>query len=375
MTAPAMTVCVAVTVAIAQRPVVVSTPAKHRVELVTTDAVRLVFLEHDGPYWAAGAKFADVRDYMSLHDQSGPMFMLYQRSTHRIKPRAPTSLIGFIARGLHAPTDPFQAKAIPARQVLRLTVEGKAALPRRTLRTIDGWAADNRHATSGEVLEIYHLAPGAAGGIERTEFQLPLAALPIEPPNDGRNVDNQAPDPGSPSIGHARPTATEPVVSPTPSISVDLRSEAKLREGQAIDSIPAMVRAARFDRVAALVLPDVHGIDRDEQIWIGQVIFRIKAAGRGIERKYPKTDGATTALAEALLERYRMLFKTRPVDPLIAATTASAEGTGPRATERRAIMRQLDALLSRIAFGAAGPDKVVEAVIDHLERARRVLEK
>lgn len=369
MTAPVMAVCFAMTVAIAQRPAAVSTPVEHRIELVTTGAVRLVFLEHDGPYWAAGAKFADVREYMSLHDQSGSMFMLYHRSTRG----KPLSLIGFIAKRHHIPEPPFRAKTLAARRVLRLTVEGKAASPRRLLRTIDLWAADNGHSPSGEILEIYHLAPGAARRIERTEFQLPLAPLPIESPHDGEKLDDQAPEPESPSISHARPTATEPVVSPTPSISVDLRPEAEPPKDRVIDSIPALVRAARYDRVAALVLPDARGIDRDEQIWIGQVIFRIKAAGRGLDRKYPKTDGVTTALAEALLKRYHILFKARPADLLSGATTPSADRTGHHAKERRAIMRQLDALLSRIAFAAA-PDTVADEIAHHLERARRVLE-
>ncbi|MCH7592071.1 MAG: hypothetical protein IH989_04735 [Planctomycetes bacterium] len=371
MTAPALAVCVAVTVTIAQRPTVVSAPAEHPVELVTTRAVRLVFLEHDGPYWAAGAKFADVRDYMSLHDQSGSMFMLYPRSTRGL-PRTPVSLIGFIAERHHIPRPPFRAKTLAARRVVRLMVEGKAASPRRPLRTIDRWAAENGHSPSGEVLEIYHLAPDAARRIERTEFQLFLTVLPIESPSDTGKLDDQAPEPESPSVVHRRPAATKPVVPPTPSISVELRSEAKAREGRVIDSIPALVRAARYDRVAALVLPDARGIDRDEQIWIGQVIFRIKAAGRGLDRKYPKSDGATTALAEALAERYRKLFQARPADLLIGATAASAQSASPRGTERRAIMRQLDALLSRIAFAAA-PDTVADEVAEHLERARRVL--
>lgn len=372
MTAPALAVCVAVTVAIAQRPAVVSPPAELRVELVTTHAVRLVFLEHDGPYWAAGAKFADVRDYMSVHDQSGPMFMLYQRSTRGL-PRMPASLIGFIAKRHHIPKPPFRAKTLAARRVVRLMVEGRAASPRRPLRTIDRWAADNGHSPSGEVLEIYHFAPGAARRIERTEFQLLLTVLPSEAPHDGRKLDDQASEPESLFVARARPTTTKPAPPPTPSISVDLRSEAKPREGRVINSIPLLVREARYDRVAALVLPHARGIDRNEQVWIGQVIFRIKAAGRGLDRKYPKTDGATTALAEALLERYRTLFKARPADLLVGATTASAQDASPRAAERRAIMRQLDALLSRIAFAAA-PDTVADEVAHHLERARRVLE-
>lgn len=371
--ASALTVCIAVTVAIAQPRAVESNEARHRVELVTTDAMRLVFLEHDGPNWAAGAKFARVREYMILHNQPGPMFVLYHRFMPGIKLRKKVSLIGFVAKNAHVPSDPFQVKAIPARQVLRLTVEGKAASPRRLFGKIDGWAVENGHATSDEVLEIYHLAPGAAGRIERTEFQLPLATLRVEAGSTKSKLDDQASDREAPAIDHARPATTKTAPASAPAISVEATTEGEPPDDPMTDSIPALVRAERFDRVAALLLPDLHHIDRDEQVWIGQVIFRIKAAGRGMERKYPKTDDATTALAEALLERYLTVFKARPADPLIVATAASTQGTGPGKAERRAIMRELDGLLGRIAFGTAEPEKVANEVAEHLERARRVL--
>ena len=363
-----MTVFLALTAPPAQVIDAQTLPAPTRIELESTSEQRVIFLEHEGPYWAAGKKFSEVREYMQLHREPGPVFMRYFRPVTNRKPGERSSLIGFFTKDATIAQAPFKARTIAPRYVARLIVEGHASSPQHLLKRMDRWVTDNDRATSSEVMEIYHLAPGDRGSIERTEFRLPLVVNPTHPPPSipvQPRVTERRPD-------RIRTLPTAPIEKtqpPVPAIQIERFPE------DTADSIPALVRAGRFDRVAELMLPQRDAMDPSDQVWIGKVFYRIKAAGKGLAQTNTNASSTTRLLAESLLKRYLTVFKDSAANPLLGGSPPSSPEDGPRAIEKRKLMRRLDSLLSRIAYGTAASETVETEVVDVLGRSRELLAK
>ena len=162
-------------------------------------------------------------------------------------------------------------------------------------------------------------------------------------------------------------------VSPTvPDDSIG--RESSLQPAEEVESITVALAAGNFVRVAELILPDKTLVDFDEQVWLGRVLLRIKAAATGIERKHPGDGKSLVDLAAALLLRYRSMFATTQEDLVASVMTTGVADTNGPGGEQRAIMRELDTLLGRIAFGAVGPQAALQEIVAVLVRLNTALE-
>ena len=316
--------------------------------------------------------------------------MRYHRRTadERAVPR--TSQIGFMASGKHEPVSPFNAESIEGRRVARLFAAGKTPSPWRSLRLLDAWAADNHYEHGAEVMEVYHLGPRVDGDIERTEIHVPIHRQPElaiaadlakpAPPSERTNPETEPDDAkadgsavGGTNTTPVSKTAKSMFVSPTvPDDSIG--RESSLQPAEEVESITVALAAGNFVRVAELILPDKTLVDFDEQVWLGRVLLRIKAAATGIERKHPGDGKSLVDLAAALLLRYRSMFATTQEDLVASVMTTGVADTNGPGGEQRAIMRELDTLLGRIAFGAVGPQAALQEIVAVLVRLNTALE-
>jgi len=111
-------------------------------------------------------------------------------------------------------------------------------------------------------------------------------------------------------------------------------------------------------------MPDDRPVPRAHQLWLGQVVFRIGAAAKGIARVYPGQETEVAAFSEAISRRYKKASVEFAMDPLRHAVVRVDSRNDPDAAVKNAIMHDLDSLLARI--GQRSMDS--EAVLVELKR-------
>jgi hypothetical protein len=100
----------------------------------------------------------------------------------------------------------------------------------------------------------------------------------------------------------------------------------------------------------------------EERTWFGQILIRLRALARGIQRTDRDRGEAMAELAVALSERVDRVFGTRSmsaIDIAVVRTGSSANGLSVR---RQAILRGLDVLLGSFSSGRVGVDGVQPAL-------------
>ena len=363
----------------------------------STEAVRVAYLEHVGPYWAVGPLFRRVGRYMLEHDQSGLMFARYLNALADIPADAQRSEIGFVIQGDLLPEPPFKECRWNPGQVASMVVDRPSASTRRYHAKILAWLKANGHEPAGPITELYHspsfMRPDA--GNQRMEIQI-LLGTPMPPGDEGPTPETLQSETAPPVAGPSlqRPVPREPPVVPAkPDIATDRPGDpATARDIQRTPadkapeppaaggkempsiakarppSIEDLVAGSQFDRVARLLMPEDSAIPEDRQTWLGQMVFLIGAAAKGVERKQPGEAEPVTALAEAIQSRYLEVsaqYEFRPIDQVVIRFDPSGD---PLAAAKQAIMHELSSLLAEVSHQSVDAESA-------LARLGRVLQK
>lgn len=360
-----------------------------------TDPVPVVFLRHVGPYWTVGPVLARVADYMRAHHQSGPMFVKYLHDSGRPAAWSRRSEVGFVVTGDLHPEPPFERSGRGSEWVAYMTVEGQAATPRQHHEAIRAWMREHGYEAVGPVIEFYHAAPqGNASGTRRTEIQIPFrfeesvtsaeihapAAVAPSPPVPGRPAEGPSPPTLSPSDAPERKRIVAPSIdvditelAPKSETSADEPKPPPQRDTNAPDPLATLVAAGRYDQVAERLIPDRLAMPATLRVWIGQVVYRIGAAAKGVERMYPGQGEVAIALADAIEQRYEEVSAAFKLDPLGEALVRIGALSAPHTREAHAIMLDLDTLLGLIAVRGVDAATVVDGLTDTIERAADLL--
>lgn len=381
-----------------------SSPAARTFDLPVVDvkeapASTVVYLEQVGAYWRLGPAFARVADYMQAHGQTGPAHPMYARFCgHPLKATSAACVteVGFVAnpeRKDH-PDDapeaeaPFKTARRRPQLVASIVVEGPVMSTLRYYTPLLAWIDAHGYVPVGPITEVYLSGIGAnTRGQRQTEIQVSISPRggPPQPKSTAGaelNLDHRPPlvptvplTPVDPKEAQApdrmaREVATSTV--PAPTVTPTVESE-PVQPVQLVQPVHKLVAQGRWDRVAEQLMPDGFVVLTSQQVWFGQVVFRLGALDRGIRYLYPDQEHAVVAFVQAVTERYDTVSKTFTLDPL-AQTVVSIDPQGdPTALKQRALLRKLDALLGRVAVKAVGPEDALEAVTDIVQRVQNLV--
>jgi effector-binding domain-containing protein len=354
-----------------------------------TEPVEVVYLEHDGPYWSLGLRFAQLRKYILEHNQAGPMFARFLEEPTGAASGTVQSEIGFIITGDHDPAPPFK-KAKREAELVAYMVVGSSVKPARCYTMMREWIESNGHAALGPVTEVYPpLQPGMVRE-QRTEIQMAIrpptaavdeagsAAQAVTPKPDGPMTLPQETEDTVMEVAERQPaepvaTAEAPLAKPGPEEVEKVEQEtpeAKPAKPAPPVSVQELIAARQFERVAEQLLPGPDGIPQRLQLWLGQLVFRIGAAAKGIERMYPSEGREVIELADAITRRYKSVSVGFELDPLAQAVVRVDWSDDRQETEEQAVMQAMDALLGRIALKSVDLEETMAQLSDVVQRAQ-----
>jgi hypothetical protein len=354
-----------------------------------TEPVEVAYLEHDGPYWSLGPRFAQLRDYILEHNQAGPMFARFLEEPTGAAPGTVRSEIGFIITGDHDPTPPFK-KAKREAELVAYIVVGSSVKPARCYTMMREWIESHGHAALGPVTEWYPpLQQGKVRG-QHTEIQMALrpataavdeaqsTAQTATPEPDQQTTVPQKTEDSVTEVAEPQPAdpvaaAEAPMAKPEPEEAEKVEQEAPEAEPAKAEppvSVKDLVAARQFERVAEQFLPSPDAIPQRLQLWLGQLVFRIGAAGKGIERMYPNEDREVIEFADAITRRYKSVSVGFELDPLAQAVVTVDWSEGRHGAEEQAVMRTMDALLGRIALKSVDLEEAMAQLSDVVQRAQ-----
>lgn len=386
-------------------------PAEGAVAVKRTDPVQLVFVEHRGPYWGVGPALARVREYMVKHVQIGPMFVRYLDDPLGAGQGPLRAQVGFVAKDSHRPEPPFKSIQRGRELVAYMVVEGRSSAPRRDYPVVREWIQAHGYVAAGPVTEIYETAPpDRRAGPQRTEIQVTLRAVhPGEtrgarsivaaPPVPSPVVLRQTTTPGASQgeIGrmlvHADTTTPRSDVATGPNVEAKPGAITGIRPGESTDTVVAeasklsidageagrtepvgkLMAAGQFDRIARQLMPDGRDIHGSHQLWLGQLVFRIGAVAKGIQQVYPGEEQVAGMMADAVTRRYKKTSAAFQADPLDHAVVRVDVRTDPLANQKRAIMRDVDTLLGRIALRSVGAEAATQELAEILQRVQDLM--
>jgi hypothetical protein len=242
--------------------------------------------------------------------------------------------IGFFTEGEWLVEPPFKRDRLEALQVASAEVPGPSGTTTRYLPEIRSWISAEGHAMMGPVFEIY---PSAAKRGKSSDLRVEIQ-IPVRPRSSASVA----------STGHTDREANAPDSADLP-----------------IEAIDALVEAQRFGRIAEQLMPPGTPMRTADQVWLGQVLFRISAIAKGVQPADSDPAKAIASMAEAMLTQYRQVSRKSGADPLADAIVRVDPNTDPLAARKRTIMRALDGLLGRVATKAADAPAAL-AEVTHL---------
>jgi hypothetical protein len=252
-----------------------------------------------------------------------------------------------------------------------MTVDATAS-PGRSYAVLHAWIDSQGYSAIGPITEIYGpLEPGKVRR-QQTEIQMPIRSAEADAPGgelqeakvEPESAAGLEPSDRSESPGILAETGDSVDVPETSaghadaqSPPADRRQEALPRAEETVEvkrapvlPVRDLIAASEFERLAEQLLPAPEAIPQESRLWLGQLVFRISAAAKGIRHTHPDEGKDMVELGETIARRYKTVSAVFQFDPLAqAVVTVEAHGD-PHAAKRGTIMRDMDALLGRIAL-------------------------
>ncbi len=397
--------------------------AEVTVRIQRTEPSVVVYVEQMGPYWTVRARLSEVVAYRRSHGLTGAVYVRYGSSPTGRHAGAIRSEIGFVAHSTFKPDPPFQQANRDAEWVASMPMERSGAIAPRHYRKLLHWVKANGYRPLGPMIEWY--PNGFGKSAEGRMNDLVSLRVPIEPPvswpvseqairNDQESVEetaNTAVAPtssvpfsstvsasanrervassGPPPVPHASEkaqtvdttldtienrddVATKPHdVQPIPPSHTKPLSVSFVDNGTA--SMAALLEAGHVEAIVQRLMPTDQAIAPDLDLWLGQIVFRVSAAGKGLARTYPEDKGHVSSLAKAIKERYRKASTEQSGRVLSQVIVRVPRGGSRSATQRQSVLRDMDRLLSRIAMKAVDANRARTDLAGLLERVKAVI--
>jgi len=394
-----------------------------------TTPTAVVYLEHDGPYWALGPKFQQLAELRATVTGAGPFFTVYPGHPLGTMTRSKPAYVGFICDGCQGRSEiqrPFLIGEWPRELVAYTRFEGPASATLSLYSYMREWTTLNGYAATGPVVEIY-ASRGTGTGVEPTTFQTeirmpvrsltdrradapPMGIVAVTPGTDAQDsptisdrstLPDSRPAPTAPasttivstvlSSNGTEPSHARHSTASTTSPGVAARTEGP---GQAIDparakpsaeepplndaaassddaTLDSLYVSQRMPQVAERLLPVGSSMSDAEVAWMGQFIFRVQALAKGVEQVYPQEAREIAdlkALAVALERRYREQRPDGFAGSAARVVVRAAPNQDRAAAARQAVMRDMDSLLGRVALRTVDAAGAVSGLIELLSR-------
>lgn len=405
---------------------------------------RVVYLAHHGRYWNIAPVVKRVADYAARHGLSGPMFVRYLDDPTAAPAGTVRCWIGLYVNDGHDAEPPFQVGTLPPELVAETELAGPSYAPRPVHRAMREWIRRHGYHATGTVTERHHAAPDADPTHRGRRMQLEFA---LQESDAVTQPTHPAFDPASErttQTGNTIGPPAQPAPPPTPPAGRNPRTPARppIRAGAGIwpdDPVPQhdaappgatghapdgtrgdesvaapagsspsitwLVAHGRYDDAARRLLPPGYTVPPEHRAWFAQIVSRLQAMGRALERMWPDRPARIAPLANAVAVRHRSASLPH-VDPAapdtedpagradVPADAPSPDAppgaiarvdvhADPAAVEKRRILHDFDALMSRIALAGVPnpplnvekltPDQITAGISDLLARTRDVL--
>lgn len=371
--------------------------------LTETQAVRVATLEHVGPYWAFGSVFDKVREAMNARGEPGPLVVRYLNDPLTTPPRELRSEVGFVLRGDDDPPEPFKASQWPPELVVALSVPGPYRYSSRYYQRLRSWTMQQGLTPTGPIVELlYFPSEAAPDQSPRIEIHMPVCEsepvprpaqeedeLPAAPPESADYVQALAmassESPTAPGASDFAPSSKElsgddreDAAAPDrrllpPASGADVNEPAaKVSRSAALRDL---IDAGRFDDLAKQLLPDDPPMSDTYRAWLQQLVLRVSALARGIQKQNPVQDGWLVPLSKALVQRNdRAKSATRAGASVERRVPRGLPASDVGAERRKAIIRRLELLMARVGMDSIEPDNVRDELAVILQDAQDLLD-
>jgi hypothetical protein len=213
---------------------------------------------------------------------------------------------------------------------------------------------------TGPVVELLHFpSKSAPDQSMRIEIRMPVCESEPEP------LPAQEED--------EVPAAPPDRRAPLPARGADLHEPAaKVAHGVALRDL---IDAGRFDDLAKQLLPDDPPMSDTNRAWLQQIVLRVSAIARGIQKQHPVEDDWLAPLSKALVQRNeRAKSATRADASVERSATRVLPASDAGAERRKAIIRRLELLMGRVGMGSIEPDNVRDELVVILQEAQDLLD-
>lgn len=337
------------------------------ISIETVEPVRTVVRTIHEPYWRLGRRFEELRAYQEKHELAGTMFLRFPENPIRAAAGTLECEIGFVLQQDHLARYPYRTATRKAESVVSMVVKGRPVNMRSDYPKVIEWVLANGYEPIGPIMEVYlrRNSPFEREPLE-TEIRVSVRKLTV-----GRDEDaGVATKEGNIRRDYGTP-ATHP---PLPEV---------VRRDKKRDTTPALtntetrtIREMTVDgdagAVAEALLPKNRRVPESRQVWLGHIVFRVRALADGAKRIGADDATVIAAISTALSKRYDVVSDTFAMDPL-KSPVASGRARGTRGRRERAIMQELDTLLGRVAFGLPPSARISRELADILDRAKNLL--
>ncbi len=258
----------------------------------------------------------------------------------------------------------------------------------RKLRT---WVTANDYRPLGPTIEWYPNGFDARDdgrSLEPVSLKMPIEAPGPLPASAGVQIDDAAATTvatsvsGTPIPSVATPSRLlVPRIGTTPTTKVDAAPPMPPPQPappvQPVDdnalAMAVLLEGGNVDAIANRLMPRGKPIPADLDLWLGQLVFRVSAAGKGVARTYPGEGAHVAALATAIKNRYRTASSEASPSVLEQVVVRVPRGGSAAVAKRQSVLRDLDRLLGRIAVRAVSAAQAQADLASLLERAAVIL--
>ncbi|MCZ6895545.1 MAG: hypothetical protein O7H40_16075 [Gammaproteobacteria bacterium] len=331
----------------------------------TAATVRTVVRKIHEPYWRLGRRFEELRAYQEKHELAGTMFLRFGKNPIRAATETLEFEIGFVLQQDHVARYPYRTAMRKAELVASMIVKQRAVNMRSDYPKVIEWALANGYQPTGPIMEVYRRqkSPSDPAPVE-TEVLVSVRKLSVGRSEDAGVATREKIE----RRGYKTPpldrTLPEMVQRDTKSDTVSAPIYAERR------TIRELTVDGDFDAIAEALLPQNARVPESRQVWLGHIVFRVRALADGAKRIGADDAAIIAAISDALSKRYDAVSDTFALDPLKSPV---ASGTGPKGRGERAIMQELDTLLGRVAFGLPPSVRISRELADILDRAKNLL--
>lgn len=387
-----------------------STNATH-IAVKQTKPLRVVYKNHIGPYWTVGPVFREVSEYMVEHGQTGSVFARYPDHPKNVRAASMRTEIGFVVNGEHQPQASFRSMIQKSELVAYQFLDTSNPNINKQFDVMSKWIRSNGYKPLGPIIEIHHRLFDRKGlNKPSVEIQIPVrkilqeqdipnfmevpdevikksvSAIQVPPtPVPAKTPEKIVTQPMQPKKVRpsfaTKPEATKIPIPRPPKVvmSSDLESKPINRSydkpvqktnNDTLDTmtITELIDSEYYDQVARRIMPHPDAIEPGQEIWFGQLIFKMKAIARGIKKLYPGKGVTVTRLVNALSSRYEIQSAHFENNPLNQAVFRVNGYNDAFAKTRREMMRHMDSMLGRLAVKRLTADEVTEELIDIVDR-------